>query len=109
MLSKIEDLFDRSNYPLETHSGRDIGSGHLRGWGLEYGPLMQERLSNDPIYQAALQAARERGALLLEHKLANLYLIIRYAMGEGDIYEFGSFSGGSAVFMATVLKALGKP
>lgn len=109
MLRKIQDLLDRAKYPLETLSGRDIGSGHLRGWGLEYGPLMQEALASDPIYQAAFQAARDRGSLLLEHKLANLYLIIRYAMGEGDIYEFGSFSGGSAVFMATVLKALDRP
>lgn len=109
MLRKIENLFERSGYPLEVQGGRDIGAGHLRGWGLEYGSLVQDFLAADPVYQAAFQAARDRGSLLLEHKLANLYLIIRYAMGEGDIYEFGSFSGGSAVFMATVLKELRMP
>lgn len=55
-----------------------------------------------------MRAARERGSLLTEHKLANLYLILRYAMGDGDIHEFGSYAGGSAVFMATILKALGR-
>lgn len=109
MLRNIEKLFDRPGYPLEILGGRDIGAGHLRGWGLEYGSVMQKFLASDPVYQAAFQAARDRGSLLLEHKLANLYLIIRYAMGEGDIYEFGSFSGGSAVFMGTVLKELRMP
>ncbi len=109
MLNQVGDLFDRAKYPIKTLGGRDIGAGHLRGWGLEYGDLLRDFLASDRIYQAAFQAARDRGSLLLEHKLANLYLIIRYAMGRGDIYEFGSYSGGSAVFMATVLKELRMP
>ncbi|MEP6634061.1 MAG: class I SAM-dependent methyltransferase [Luteimonas sp.] len=110
MARQLESIFQRGQYPLEVHAGRDIGAGHLRGWGLEYGELYEKRLADDPIFQAALRAARDRGSLLTLHKLANLYLIIRYAMTEdaGDIYEFGSFSGGSAVFMGTVLKQLGR-
>ncbi|MEO8364600.1 MAG: class I SAM-dependent methyltransferase [Pseudoxanthomonas sp.] len=90
--------------------GRDIGAGHLRGWGLEYGELYEKHLAADPIFAAAFNAAKDRGSLLTLHKLCNLYLIIRYAMAEdhGDIFEFGSFSGGSAVFMATILKQLGR-
>lgn len=109
MSRKIEQLFERPGYPLQVLGGRDIGAGHLRGWGLEYGSLLQNFLASDPVYKAAFATARDRGSLLQEHKLANLYLIIRYAMGEGDIYEFGSFSGGSAVFMGTILKELRIP
>jgi hypothetical protein len=109
MARTLESLLERANYPLESHAGRDIGAGHLRGWGLEFGEL-HERLASDPIYRAAIQAAQDRGSLVSAHKLANLYLIIRYAIPEdaGDIYEFGSFRGGSAVFMGTLLKHLGR-
>lgn len=110
MTRQIEDLFRREAYPLELHAGRDIGAGHLRGWGLEYGNLHDDRLRDDPLFAKAFRAARARGSLLPLHKLANLYLVIRYAMAEdaGDIYEFGSFMGGSAVFMGVVLKGLGR-
>jgi hypothetical protein len=106
---EIGTLFDRMRYPLHRSDGRDIGAGHLRGWGLEYGRLMDTHIAQDPVWRAAIRAAKDRGSLVSEHKLANLYLIVRYAMADGDIHEFGSFTGGSAVFMATVLKALGRP
>jgi macrocin-O-methyltransferase TylF-like protien len=107
MARDIASLFDRKNYPLEVHAGRDVGAGHLRGWGLEYSDLYAQ-LQADPVFQTAYEAALARGTLLTPHKLANLYLIIRYAMAEeaGDIYEFGSFRGGSAVFMGAILREL---
>lgn len=106
----ISELFEKSRYPIEMFGGRDIGAGHLRGWGLEYGELYEKHLSKDPLFVSAFNAAQDRGSLLTLHKLCNLYLIIRYAMPEdhGDIFEFGSFTGGSAVFMATLLKQLGR-
>jgi hypothetical protein len=109
MVRSVDTLFQRESYPIEAHAGRDIGAGHLRGWGLEYGPVY-EQVAADPVFIAAYQAAVDRGTLLTPHKLANLYLIIRYAMREdgGDIYEFGSFRGGSAVFMATILRRLNR-
>ena len=108
MTREIEALFRREAYPLEVHAGRDIGAGHLRGWGLEYGDLYEGRVVGDPLFAEAFRAARARGSLLALHKLANLYLVIRYAMAEdaGDIYEFGSFMGGSAVFMGVILRGL---
>lgn len=110
MTRTIETLFQSGAYPIEVHAGRDIGAGHLRGWGLEYGNLHEDRIADDPLFVEAFQAARARGSLLSLHKLANLYLLIRHAMAEdaGDIHEFGSFMGGSAVFMGTVLKGLGR-
>jgi predicted O-methyltransferase YrrM len=104
----LRPLFDTAAYPLQVSQGRDIGAGHLRGWGLEYGDLLPW-VEADPVYQKAFAAASDRGSLLSARKLANLYLILRYARPPGDVYEFGSFRGGSAVFMATVLEATGTP
>jgi hypothetical protein len=104
-----DDLFDASNYPLRASNGRDILAGHFRGCQLEFADMVGKVLSGDAIFMAAIKAARERGSLLSDNKLANLYLILRYAMPEdGHVFEFGSFKGGSAVFMATALKQLGR-
>lgn len=104
----IQELFDSARYPMKLFGGRDIDAGHLRGWGLEFGGVFNDFLATDPVFQAALKASQDRGSVVTQHKLANLYLIIRYAMPQdsADIHEFGSFSGGSAVFMGTVLKLL---
>jgi Macrocin-O-methyltransferase (TylF) len=69
---------------------------------------LKDSIHKDPIYLEATRAAQDRGSLLSEQKLANLYLIIRYAISHGDIFEFGSYGGGSAVFIATLLKGLGR-
>lgn len=104
-----DDLFDASNYPLNASNGRDILAGHFRGCRLEFADLVGQVLCSDPIFMAAMHAARERGSLLSDNKLANLYLILRYAMPKaGQVFEFGSFRGGSAVFIATALKQLGR-
>lgn len=101
-------LFDRAVYPMQISAGRDIRAGHLRGCRLEFAALVQKSLIHDPIFMEAMRAARARGSLLSDNKLANLYLILRYATPHPDapVFEFGSFKGGSAVFMATVLKRL---
>jgi len=105
----VEPLFNPSAYPIELLTGRDIGAGYLRGCGLEFWDLYP-RLESDPVFAEALGAAYARGSLLHPHKLANLYLMVRYGMrGEhSSIFEFGSYMGGSAVFMGTILKALGR-
>jgi len=88
--------------------GRNIRVGHLRGWGLEFGGL-GAAVSEDPVYLRALQRCQELGSLLPEVKLQNLFLIIRYCLAgiEGDILEFGSYKGGSAVFMGALISELG--
>ena len=108
MSSENKDIFDERCYPIQVDNGRDIGAGHVRGCWLEFSDLVEKRLNNDPIFVQAMQAATARGTLLSANKLGNLYLIIRYAMSNpsADIYEFGSYMGGSAVFMATALKLL---
>ena len=103
-----KDIFDERDYPIRIDNGRDIGAGHVRGCWLEFSDLVAKRLNNDPIFAQAMQAAVARGSLLSANKLGNLYLLVRYAMSHpsANIYEFGSYTGGSAVFMATVLKLL---
>lgn len=91
-------------------NGRDVGAGYARGWGLEYGPLAPE-VRTDPTYAACVAAVRAR-SLLLDAKLQNLFLIIRYELprfGTCRIAEFGSYRGGSAMFMALACKKLGLP
>ncbi|GAB3783279.1 hypothetical protein GCM10028797_10660 [Dyella agri] len=109
MAQSVEALFDPNSYPIEMITGRDIGAGYMRGCGLEFWGLYP-RLESDPIFAKALAAAWARGSLLHPHKLANLYLMVRYGMKDdrSNIFEFGSYMGGSAVFMGSILKALGR-
>lgn len=104
----IERIVESIRHP-DIDAGRNIRSGHLRGWGLEFGGLATE-IDSDPLFQRSLALSRLRGSLLTEPKLQNLFLIIRYCLddGDGDILEFGSYKGGSAVFMGNVLKELGR-
>lgn len=106
----VERIFDRTSYPIRVDHGRDIGAGYLRGWGLEFGGLLEDRIARDPIFHGAMEYATRRGTLVTRQKLANLFLILRYGWGslEGDIFEFGSYRGGSAAFIAYVVRALGR-
>ncbi len=90
-------------------AGRNIQAGYYRGWGLEYGELSSV-FSNLPIYQRALSRAMERGCMLPECKLFNLFILIYFGLENipGDIIELGSYKGGSAVFMADIVKSLGR-
>ncbi len=104
----FDALLDRHNYPFEIHRHRDIRAGHIRGKYLEFHfPEVRQHLASDPIWLRALALAQDRGTLLPESKLANLYLILRYGVaGKGDVIEFGSYRGGSAIFLASVLRDL---
>jgi len=106
----VERLFDPQCYPLRVDHGRDIGAGYLRGWGLEFGELYESRVERDPVFRRAFEYAKRRGTLVTRHKLANLFLILKYGWTglEGDIFEFGSYRGGSAAFIACVVRALGR-
>lgn len=95
--------------PPAIDRGRAIRLGHLRGWGLEYGSLKQE-IGARADYVDALALAKGRGSLLTPAKLMNLYMILQYGLPQledGDIVEFGSYKGGSAIFMGSLLRAHG--
>lgn len=77
---------------------------------MQFGELFETHIQQDPLYQRARGYSASRGTLLPEHKLANLFLIVRYGLSSlsGDVFEFGTFRGGSAVFMASLLRDLGR-
>lgn len=106
LLAQIETLSLR---PWQVHLGRAIRLGHVRGWGIEYGSLKDE-IQAQPEFVEAMTLARTRGSLLTPAKLMNLYLLIRFGLPQleqGDIVEFGSYKGGSAIFMASLLRSFG--
>jgi hypothetical protein len=105
----VERLFDPERYPIRADHGRDIGAGYLRGWGLEFGEMYESRIERDPLFRDALDYARRRGTLVTRPKLANLFLILKYGFAglHGDIFEFGSYRGGSAAFIAFMVRSLG--
>jgi predicted O-methyltransferase YrrM len=93
--------------PNRAERGRNPYEGYQRGWGLAFGGLF-EQMKTDEIFMRAARLASARTVVTAD-KLANLYLLIRFFLGKldsQDIIEFGSFRGGSAFFMASILKDL---
>jgi hypothetical protein len=70
--------------------------------------MYEARVAADPVFRGAVACATRRGTLVTQPKLANLFLILKYGWGglRGDVFEFGSYRGGSAAFIAYVLRAL---
>ncbi len=98
----------------ELRKGRSVKDGYARGWGLEYGG-MREAVLADPIYTEAVSLAQGR-TIQTEPCRMNLFLLAKYFLpklleqsssGSGSIFEFGSFRGGSAIFLAAVCRCLG--
>ncbi len=83
--------------------GRNAGESYQR-----FGALMRPEYWNDPLYQAAVAASGGR-SIVEPVRMKNLYLLIRYFLGAlpvQNVIEFGTYNGGSALFMAFLLKEL---
>ena len=98
----IEDLpsVDVRN---ELCRGRNPYDGYQRGIGL-ITPSIAEKIMMDSDFQEAYDFAASR-TIVTEDKLANIFLLIKYystRLPFGHIVEYGSFKGGSAVFMAAL-------
>jgi predicted O-methyltransferase YrrM len=91
--------------PHGIRDGRVPRDGYRRGVGLDMLGVEQQ-LIRDPDFRRAFKEARRNGSVVTRARLMNLYLIIRYFMpvGSKNIIEFGSYRGGSAIFMALLLK-----
>jgi predicted O-methyltransferase YrrM len=88
-------------------NGRNPYEGYQRGMGLQFGDLRKEIL-NDSLYNEALHASGHRSVMSEENRM-NIYLIMKFFLDKipfGNIVEFGSYKGGSAIFMAYVAKNL---
>ncbi|MEW5789227.1 MAG: TylF/MycF/NovP-related O-methyltransferase [Pseudomonadota bacterium] len=80
---------------------RNIRDGYARGWGLQFGDL-REKIAADPLYKEALRLASGRTVQSEDNRM-NLFLLLKFYMdglAPGHVVEFGSFRGGSAIFMA---------
>jgi len=112
---QILDYLNSGVFPPEfpgggIRKGRSPRDGYARGWGLA-ATYLSNRIEVDPIYRRCWMLAEGR-TIQDPHKRMNLYLIIRYylaKMGSGSIVEFGSWHGGSAIFMAALCKELELP
>jgi hypothetical protein len=85
-------------------AGRNIKLGYVRGVGIQSLKLT-DWIRNDPDYRFAIEVMQGR-SLVNEHSLFNLFLLIKYSPLRGNIIEFGSYRGGSALFMAALAKRL---
>jgi hypothetical protein len=87
--------------------GRNIYEGYQRGWGLQFGGL-RKNILDDPLYQEAFSVASDRTIMTEENRM-NLFLLLRFFLDRipfGHIVEYGSYRGGSAIFMAKVVQRL---
>ena len=86
--------------------GRVPSEGYYRGWGLQFGSL-QQFVEGETLFREALDATTSLESWISPEKRANLYLILtRFLprLTEKNIIEFGTFRGGTAVFMAIILR-----
>lgn len=87
--------------------GRNVYEGYQRGWGLQFGGL-REKVLGDPLYEEAFAIAGDR-TIMSEGNRMNLFLLLRFFLDKipfGHIVEYGSYRGGSAIFMAYVAQKL---
>jgi predicted O-methyltransferase YrrM len=100
-------LFRLPGHGLTKGVNRYEGTG--RSLGLMYGGLLKF-VQADPLYSKA-RAATENLSICSEICLANIFSILKYHLhtlnANGDIIEFGSYKGGTALFMAYILNKLG--
>lgn len=87
--------------------GRNVYEGYQRGWGLQFGGL-REKVLNDTLYKEAFAVAGDRTIMSEENRM-NIFLLLRFYLDKipsGHIVEYGSYRGGSAIFMAYIAKKL---
>ena len=87
--------------------GRNPFEGYQRGVGLEYGDL-EKTVAAHPLFQEAMAAATGR-TVMATHRIMNLFLLMTCyfeQLEDRNIIEFGSFRGGSLMFMGVVMRQL---
>ncbi|NDU80032.1 MAG: macrocin O-methyltransferase [Ferrovum sp.] len=87
--------------------GRNVNEGYQCGWGLKFGGL-REKIRDDTLYQEAFSIAHDRTIMTEENRM-NLFLLVRFFLEKipfGHIVEYGSYRGGSAIFLAYITQRL---
>ncbi len=87
-------------------AGRNIVAGYARGWGLQFGTLV-DVVQEDPLYQETLGLIEDLRRLH-SYSLMNLFLILKYGIKDfqGDIIDTGN-NGLSAFFIAYIARTFG--
>jgi hypothetical protein len=83
--------------------GRNLYEGYQRGIGIAFSNL-GTRIAADPDFHNARALAGSR-TIVGDANLANIFLLIKFFLPRlpfGHIVEFGSYKGGSAIFMAAL-------
>lgn len=96
-----------SGLSMGIRNGRNVYEGYQRGWGLQFGGV-REKILSDPLYKKAFDIAKDRTIMSEENRM-NIFLILRFFLGKlpfGHIVEYGSYRGGSAIFMAYIVNEL---
>jgi predicted O-methyltransferase YrrM len=91
----------------EIRKGRCVKEGEWRGWGLEFGRMV-DIVSTDPLYKEACAISSGR-SIMDERRRMNIFLIMKFFLNRissGHLIEFGAYRGGNALFMAHVAKKL---
>lgn len=89
------------NVRNEIVGGRNPYDGYQRGLALAI-PAITEKIRTDLDFQQAFELAGSR-TIVSENNLANIFMLIKLysqSLTFGHIVEFGSYKGGSAIFMA---------
>jgi hypothetical protein len=85
--------------------GREPLAGSRRAMGIEFGDVMAQ-VQAHPLFRAAMEAAGGR-SIVRPDRLVNLFLILTQfwePLRGADVVEFGSYRGGSTLFMAAILR-----
>ncbi len=102
----FDDLPVRIAVADGVRKGRVPKEGYQRGWGLQFGGLMQ-MVKAERLFVEAFGACQPLSSWISSEKRANIYLLLtRFLpkLQDKNVIEFGSFKGGTAVFMALVLR-----
>jgi predicted O-methyltransferase YrrM len=94
--------------PGRVAGGRNAREGYQRGWSLQFNPAFRQEIVDDAVFLRAFETAHNRTVVDIA-RLMNLFLIIRFffnGLSSQNIVEFGTYRGGSAMFMASCLKEL---
>lgn len=107
-LQKVESYLPELKGMMQgIRRGRNVYEGYQRGWGLQFGGL-KEKVLEDPLYRESLAIARDRTIMSEENRM-NIFLLVRFFLDKipfGHIIEYGAYRGGSAIFMAYLVKKL---
>jgi len=113
-------LYNNTEYPKRFNNicndildGRNIREGYARSWGLRYGNL-REQINEDTDFKECFMLMKNIGIVDIS-RIQNIFLLVKFFLPDlidnraSSIIEFGSYKGGSAIFIASLVRRLDLP